>query len=364
MLYSKRSTAFAAIVATVVMCPQAHATAQTAIQPTQTAIQPAQTAIQPAQTAIQQPVQLNLLQQGLRYGAAKKVREAEYCFRQSSVEHPKDPLPHYYLANLLAASKRHVEAIIEYQACYECDPFGVASGYCRKALISYNAPLPEVATAEKTVEKKPVILSAAERLGISRPVVAAIRTQAEREKTRNRAAGDAESSSVFRDTEMKAQKIKQAAAESADAILNPPAGSYMQRYNQMHPEEAAQAAKQVRDNAEENVKLDRLLAEQKASQYKDHFKAREKAVDEVANNLEKQLASKVVPGSARLHEEGTGLFVRYYGTSAYPAPEVHNGVARVVRYPVASQNGSDGEDNDEDDAAPAVHSTVSGAVLK
>jgi hypothetical protein len=345
VLYSKKSTAFAAIVATMV-CSHACVLAETAIQ--------------------QQPVQMTLLQQGLRYGAAKRAREAEYCFRQSSVEHPKDPLPHYYLANLLAASKRHVEAIVEYQACYECDPFGVASGYCRKALMSYNAPLPEVAAAEKTVEKKPTMLSAKERLGVSdRPVVASIRTQAEREKNRNRVAGESESSAVFRDTEMKALKIKQAAAENADAILYPPPGSYLQRYNQMHPEEAAQAAKQVRDNADENVKLERLLAEQKASQYKDHFKAREKAVDEVAANLEKQLASKAVPGSARLHEEGTGLFVRYYGSSSDPAPEVHNGVARVVRYvPSPSPQNASDEDSEDDDSTPAVHSTVRGAVLK
>jgi hypothetical protein len=316
----------------------------------------------------QQPAQLTLLQQGLRYYAAKKIRDAEFCFRQSSVEHPEDALPHYYLANLLAISKRHAEAIREYQTCYERDPFGVASGYCRKALISYNAPLPEPEAAPKEA----TVISAAERLNKTAPqatakTAGAIRAQAEREISRSRVAAEQESSSISRDTEVRAQKIKQAAAADADAILYPPEGSYLSRYNQMHPGEAAQAAKQVRDNADENVKLERILAEGRASKYKDHFKAREKAVDEVAANLERELASKVVPGSARLREEGTGLFVRYYGSSADPVREVHESVARVVRHPVPLHSPTDTKNaanDDDDDSLPEVQSTVRGAVIR
>ena len=361
-MFSNKSTAPAIIVAMLLALSQAPTTAQQAV-----VLFAQQSGQQPPAQSVQQSAPLTLLQQGLRYAAAKKLREAEFCFRQSCVEHPEDAIAHYYLANLLAYSKRHPEAIKEYQTCYERDPFGVASGYCRKALLSYNVPVPELETAQK----ESTVISAAERLGKAAPVSSSradtpIRVQAEREKSRNRMAADLESSAVLRATVAKEQKIKEAAAAEIDAVLYPPPGSYLQRYNQMHPEEASAAARQMKANADENVKLERTLAEYKAAAYKQRSKEQEKALDEVASNLERQLASKVVPGSAQLREVGTGLFVRYYGRSSDPAPEVHNGVARVVRHAVAlhSPASDDASNSDDADSPAEAESTVRGAVMK
>lgn len=311
------------------------------------------------------PAKMTLLEQGLQYSQAKRYTEAEACLRQSSIEHPEDPLPHYYLANIYVFQHRHRDAVREYQTSYILDPYSVVSGYCRKALVTYKAAVPEVGGDNKG-DKEAGIISAADKLNIGAKNSALLRSQVEREKDRSRSSAEQAVNSVKSEMDAKTRRIKEAAAIEADSILHPPVGSYLHRYNQSHPEEAVAAANKLKADADENVKIEKAFADMKASGLRQSAKDQAKALDDVANNLQRQIGSKAQPGSAQLHEEGTGLFVRYYGRPPGAAPEVHSSFARLVRIqtPLHSPEPREPEKTDNADDQADSQRTVRGAVIK
>ncbi len=321
-------------------------------------------------------VPMTLVQKGQRYMELGQYAQAEECFRQSAVEHPRDASAHYYLANALVYEKKHPQAMEEYQLAYRLDPYGPVSGYCRKALMTYRmhgAPPTDAEPSEP--------ISAAERLGIRLPdanqhgsVVRVIRGQVEREKSRHRVYAESIAATMVRGGETRAKIIEHNAQEAINEALNSPI--------RMRPFENPFTAienrklqiEQMRKEAEEAAKQERKAAAEKSDAYKKWSLEHEFSLDEIASNLEAQLLTKTLPGSARLRPEGTGLFVRYYGRTVEDV-DVHNSVAHfTTRH--AFEKSDDGEALDTEDTGKMIRkssgdrplqvreSTVRGAIIK
>ncbi len=318
-----------------------------------------------------------LMQRGQRYSASGQYAQAEECFRQSAVEHPRDPYVHYYLANVLVYLKKHPQAMEEYNLAFRLDPYGPVSGYCRKALVTYRmhgaAPIAESQTSEP--------ISAAERLGIRLPdevdhgsVVKVIRTQAEREKVRHRQFAESIAATMVRGGETRAQVIERNAHDAINETLNSPVRYRPFENPFMAIENRRLQIEQMRKEAEEAAKQERAVAAEKSDSYKRWSLEHEFSLDEIASNLEAQMLTKTLPGSARLRPEGTGLFVRYYGRSGADV-EVHNSVAHFTDHRAFESPDDSGVGDEEesgkllrrlsnDRPTPVRESTVRGAVIK
>jgi tetratricopeptide (TPR) repeat protein len=329
--------------------------------------------------AISYPAPMTLMQKGQHHMALGQYSQAEECFRQSAIEHPRDPYVHYYLANMLVYAKKHPQAIEEYNLAFKLDPYGPLSGYCRKALLTYRLHTPPLVPVEETGMSEPI--SAAERLGLRVPetgekgaVVQLIRSQTEREKSRHRRFAESIADSIVRGGETRAQIIEKNAHDAINETINSP----LRIRPFEHPLTAAENRKmqieQMRKEAEEAAKMERSIASAKSDAYKRWSLEHEFSLDETASNLEGQLLSKALPGSAHLHAEGTGLFVRYYGRSSEDV-DVHNSVAHFTDHR-AFEKTDDDEARNEDESGKLLRklstdrpeqvreSTVRGAVLK
>ncbi|RTL35332.1 MAG: tetratricopeptide repeat protein [Candidatus Melainabacteria bacterium] len=320
---------------------------------------------------------MTLMQKGQRFMELGQYSQAEECFRQSAVEHPRDASVHYFLANALVYEKKHPQAMEEYNLAYRLDPYGPVSGYCRKALMTYRlhgAPPPC-----ESEENEPI--SAAERLGITVPkesghgaVVRVIRSQVEREKSRHRQYAESIAATMVRGGETRAKIIERNAQDAINEALNSP----MRMRPFENPFTAIENRKlqieQMRKEAEEAAKHERDAAAEKSDSYKRWSLDHEFSLDEIASNLEAQLLMKSLPGSARLRPEGTGLFVRYYGRSNNDV-DVHNSVAHFTDH--RSFENDDAEDaREQEDTGKLVQKahnqrplqvregTVRGALIK
>ena len=302
-------------------------------------------------------------QRGMDCLSSRNYPFAEAYLKLAVLEDPRNPIVHYHYANSLVYVKRSADAVQEYSQCYKLDPFGPASGYCRKALMTYGVQVPEPEDAEP--------VSALERMGqkpnpvkskeeAARPAISTLHDQAEREKSRHRILASATTHNILSTGENNARLVHEKASQAIDKLLNEPvlAPPGMNKFQMA--EYTRLQVEQVRKDAEEAAKLELARAAEKSEAYKNWSKQREDQVDETVSNLEHQLKIKTLAGSARLRQEGTGLFVRYYGADSGPIPDVHTGVARIVesQVPLHSVARSKTEDT------PAATSTVRGAVLK
>lgn len=222
-------------------------------------------------------------------------KQAEIELRESISERPNVALSHYYLANTLVHLQRHDEAIDEFRRAYRLDPYGLTSGYCRQALDKYGQ---RMASAPKPgVDDKAHSAS-----------VATIKMQAEREKQRHQNFADslARSASVAGDFQVR--KIRAYEKEEVDRIMNAP-GSALPGSQALSAERAAS----VRRNAEEMEVIAKDMTVKRSQQYAQWSQEKSALLDETVDNLQNQLSTKSLPGSAKLNEKGTDLFVRNYG---------------------------------------------------
>ncbi len=312
---------------------------------------------------------------GLEYLEAGRYQHAEVYLRQAVSLEPNDPMVHYYLANALVHVGKHKEAIKEYQESYRLDPYGPVSGYCRKALETYRADVPEVATtpgapaaavvttASSIVHDYPVT---------SKPITEAIskiRHEAEVEKERHKHFAESLSNAATKTGEMQANQIQENAKDDIDKIYNPPAAAIGRTvYNPLMftPEMLKAKADEVRRNADEAATLARNRAEQRANSYKRWTEDHAYALDESAANLESHLRERNLPGTPRLDVTGTGLFVRNYqpATEPYPYPEPHASIARIHRVLIGPQIGDSAnqaglpEEGSSDRPGSIVHGTI------
>ncbi|PWT94169.1 MAG: hypothetical protein C5B53_13700 [Candidatus Melainabacteria bacterium] len=241
-------------------------------------------------------------------------KSLEYLTK-AEIASPSDPLVHYYLASAYARLGRHKEAKQEYFACFCLDPSGQTSDYCKAALRSYGEPVPGDVLTTKSAGNEQI-----------NRAVSQIKRQAALQKQSKNDLANQGSLTAGRIGEEEASRIKNAAYRR---IYSRP--SYMVPGDFFYRD--AEDPNVVLARAEEGARLARLSAKQKADEYEKWSKAQERAVDEIAGNLESQLKTSNVKGGAKLRAEGTGFYVRFYGQERNgPLPNIHRSVARMTPY--------------------------------
>jgi tetratricopeptide (TPR) repeat protein len=259
-----------------------------------------------------------------------QYKKAEIELRQAISEDPTNPTAHYYLANTLVYLGRHEEAADEFKRSYRLDPFGPVSGYCRKALLTYNIKIAEPEAEDEPLQATDLIKHYffSDPKAPSKEKIAAIHEQAEREKLRHKQTADSLAKAYNTTVERESQMIQRNARDEIDSIINGRLGSSPYPGDRQM---AATRADAVQKDADEMSRLAKMRAEQKQVEYKLYSKQRSDLVDEAVSNLEKNLITKNLPGSPELQHAGTDLFVRNYlpakSQSQYPDP--HQAMARI-----------------------------------
>ncbi|HEY9774381.1 MAG TPA: tetratricopeptide repeat protein [Planktothrix sp.] len=313
-------------------------------------------------------------EEGLRDLGAGRYQIAAAYLKQATKEAPKDPALHYYLANALVYLNKHQEAITEYQRSYTIDPYGPVSGYCRRALKTYHATIPEgttdgdepppaLAQIQKAIAAEPQLST-----GIN-ATIGKIRSQAQDEKDRHRTIAASLSSTALKTGEANVKQIQEDANAEIERILNPVPIPGRSPYNPIlfNPELQKARAEEVRKNAEEAARIARETATEKANTFQRWSQYHDVILDSSADALERQLHERNLPGTPRLTEIGTGLYVRNYTQPSEPSPypEAHQGVARIKRVVYGPQEADRGNEQElkarEDTDQPG--NTVRGTVL-
>jgi tetratricopeptide (TPR) repeat protein len=311
--------------------------------------------------------------EGLAHLQAGRYQMAEAYLRQAVREQPDEPTNHYYLANTLVFLQNHEEAVAEYKRAYQLDPYGPISGYCRRALKTYKSKVPSDDTvsgvaADAVIAAKPIDATV-HQTGIG-GAIDKIRKDTEAQKRREKGIVDDLSSAAIKSGEAQASAIQQAARDEIDRILNPvPVVGGRTTNPQMFDVEYQKAqAEEVRRSAEDAAARARSKAEQRAEYYKRLLKDHSDRLDESAVNLQHQLHERNLPGTPRLAETGTGLYVRNYHGAERPSPypEPHASVARISRTVVGPNTDSNdyGQHAKELSANDEGNNTVRGVVIK
>jgi tetratricopeptide (TPR) repeat protein len=249
------------------------------------------------------------LKNGIELLNARKFKESEIAFRSAVASNPQHALAHYYFANALLHLLRYDEAKQEFFACYCLDPNSEAGRYSQTAVKTIEKMYPP--------EHKDELVD--ERVNKS---ITLIREQTNREKTRQRDLVNNLSTGVAQNAEAEVSRIKNSAASLTGVT------PYVMLGNKRH---SNRNSNQALSQAEESAQLTRMAARQKADGYRSWSSAQEKKLDEVASNLESQLKSSGIKGTATLHPEGTGFYVRYYGGNGNKLiPEAHSSVVRIL----------------------------------
>ena len=248
-------------------------------------------------------------------------KQAEIELRRSIAERSDVGLSHYYLANTLVHLNRHDEAIDEFKRSYKLDPYGLTSGYCRQALMKYGHQSPADETPIATDGELDAVTAiqhySKSSKGEKKPDsarVAAMKIQAEREKQRHQEFADSLVKSSNLIGEVEAREIRNRAREDVDNIIN--GSQNLMPYKQALNAERATA---IRKNAEEMEIIVKDRAAKRSQQYSQWSKEKSELLDQTVSNIQNQLNTKALPGTPKLNEIGTDLFVRNYGQSSSSA---------------------------------------------
>jgi tetratricopeptide (TPR) repeat protein len=293
-----------------------------------------------------------------------QYKKAEMELRAAISEDSGNATAHYYLADTLVYLNRHDEAVEEFKRSYRLDPYGPVSGYCRKALLTYN-----VRIAEPEVEDEPIQATEAIKSYFysnpkapSKEQVAAIHDQAEREKLRHKQTGDSLAKAYNTTAERESQMIRSNARDEIDSIINGRLGTSPYPADRQM---AATRAESIQRDADEMARIAKKRADDKQDEYKLYSKQRSDLVDEAVSNLEKNLITKNLPGSPQLQHAGTDLFVRNYrpakSQSLYPDP--HQAMARINPPTEAEIDAAKAEQKRLIMAAPRIKREVKGTVV-
>ena len=284
-------------------------------------------------------------EEGIKHFNEGRYLEAVLFFGQATGEYPGSAVAHYYLASSLVKAKLHEQAIEEYQFCYRLDPYGSLARYCRQALCSYRQPLLENQTTKlvRCGEATALLVhdsilargKSTDNLESLNRAKSVIRRQADSEKSKHQQIGENWAKNAVNQAERDAKKITEEAREEIQKILEAPSMSLRNRLTPgigSDAELAKQRAEDVRKAAEEAASRTKLLAEARAGQYRQWYKERQSALEEVVSNLESQLEEPAGHSGVKLQPIGTDLYVRYYGFSRAQneLPDVHPAVLRIV----------------------------------
>jgi hypothetical protein len=255
---------------------------------------------------------------GIALFNAKSYEQSVSYLRGAIKDNPKSGLGHYYLANALVHSGRSKEAKQQFFDAYCLEPNSTIGQYCRRALDVYGRSESNLAAAQRETKN-------------FNKAVSVIHEQMEREKTRNGVTADSLSARDANQAEAEIAKIQTTTLHTVGtAPYVAPVGNL--KRNVIGTTDATLA------QAEENIRLERLAAKAKSEEYKRRSESQNKQAEDVAASLESQMKSTGIKGSAKLHPEGTGFYVRYYGRGGpgTTLPDVHQSVVRIVPVSTAS----------------------------
>lgn len=313
---------------------------------------------------------------GVRMYEAGRYAEAMLHLSQATGAEPENARAHYHLANTLVRLGMHPQAAQEYEICYRLDPRGSMADYCRAALRAYKRPVPAIEqtragaalTAGGGAQAVYTTASGYEESNHLDRTKSVIRRQAEYEKSKHEYWGKSAAELVLRQAEGERKRIAEEASLEKERAFQPQP-VYLPRGGVYIPPPPSPELVRMRHNeierqARERSERARILAEGRAREFAQFSRERQVALDEVAQNLERQLDAPHRAGSAHLQPIGTDLYVRYYGYAGMERtapPEVRPAIVRIVGHrgsqlslPPAPEAG---------DAAPRAVKRVSGKVL-
>ncbi|MDZ4833298.1 MAG: tetratricopeptide repeat protein [Candidatus Melainabacteria bacterium] len=263
-----------------------------------------------AQTAAAKALVNRYLEMGRVESNGKNLDAAEAAYRRASELDPANPMSHYLLANILARTGRHEEAIVEYKISLSSGPRSSVSKYCRQALSAYkHTAFNETANSREFVPPPPpTSLETA---------FDAIDRQAQCKKKRTDHFATNLSKTAVKGGDWKARDLK-LSAESEVANMYASTRVILPRNSRRttgatnHLE--AEAAR-IRAEADERARLEQALANERAADHAAWSKERQNDIDDVALNLKDQLTDQPSKFGFDLAPTGTGLYVRNYKTS-------------------------------------------------
>lgn len=319
-------------------------------------------------TASAGPVFANGYAQGVQDYQAGRFRQAVVKLARASGAQPTNSMIHYYLANALVKCGQHEEAAEEYRISYMLDPFGAVSGYCRTAIKGYKKSIPTtddikafsntmhgtIAMVASAVPRLPQLTQDAYQVlpdpliadPSVRQAVSTIRRQVGYEKRKNETIGESHASSIMAQSESSARAVDSSARYEIEHLWS----------SHRHPRDPRlldkmyleTREKEIRSNAKDEQERIRREARQKADRYRKVADMRQLSLDQVADNLARQMIEKPSNGGVRLVAEGTDLYVRRYASTSTnrAVPDVHAAVARIT----AKQTPADPSNNIEGSA--------------
>lgn len=323
--------------------------------------------------------------EGMRNFRAANYAYAENYFRKAAKLRPNDAMIRYYLATCLVYQHRHPEAIAQYRMSYKLDPYGVVSGFCRRALLAYRVPVDGTTDPRKIVGKPSVtrkvdegqlekVISQGELQ--MQAAVTTIRRQAEDEKSRKKSFAKDLSESAIKAGANKARSIKEEAEDQIRAIYEAEQArqrvlsrgrSIYSRYDDS--ELVKQQAEQIRREADAKAQLEQELAQERSRKHQEWSENRQKEMDSVADNLQNQLQTAPAQRSVSINPVGTGLYVRNYTPPREKGPEARNSVVRFVdklgqddSYP--AERGGETQVDSQDTESKEVSEQVTGRVVE
>lgn len=232
----------------------------------------------------------------------------EMAFRKAIAYDPADPLAHYLLANLLARSERHVDAIAEYKMSLRCDTNSLVAGYCKQALAAYKVTAySELALrGEYVPPPPPTQLESA---------IDQIDRQAQFEKMREQKFATNLSNSALKAGDWKANDIKLTAeSDIANGLYPlPPVGGGRRGKNSTSA--ADDEIARIRAQADQKAALEQQMAKERADNHAAWMRERQLEIDDCAGNLKEQLTERPSKFGFDLSPNGTGLYVRNYKSS-------------------------------------------------
>lgn len=275
------------------------------------------------------PALAGAYEDGVHYYNSGNYQYALVSLSQACGQNPKHVMAHYYLANVMVKAKMHDQAMVEYATCYKLDPRSPVASYCLQAIERFrqvrNEPIQRT-LADATIPGITDVHNAS----------SVIRRQAQYEKQKHQVVGDAMARSLSAEAESKNRKLHSLAEEEIERVLEPPRffpGFGRPPVNSLGytAEEAKAKAEEIRKNTEEMAAMTKLAAAGRAQQYKSWSSERQHALDDVVENLEKQLREPTKNG-VKLQPVGTDLYVRFYGYHRASAhlPDVHPAEVRFT----------------------------------
>lgn len=274
--------------------------------------------------------------QGIKEYKAGQYQQAVVALAKASGAEPLNAMVHYYLANALVFTRDHEEAIKEYRLCYLLDPRSPVAGYCRKALSLYQQPLPGENEARLLRDAQGSAAGgsgAGEQAPDLEKTCSVIRRQLAYEKGKHVSIGEANARVELSGGEERARQIDQQAQAEISALYSPNSWVGPFRFNPYANDAALLKAReeQIRNAAKDREEQARRMAQMRADSCKSKEKEASSALDEVADNLERQLAQTSSSSGVKLQPVGTDLYVRYYGGRGenQVIPEVHPAVVRI-----------------------------------